>query len=68
MARCKLRGRASAFISKGLGLCLPCIRKEPEKALPIAREAHRKSRAAFGLPREPGAHHTRRTSFPVGWN
>jgi len=53
MGRCRLCGKSSQLISDGLGVCLDCIRGRPEEALEIAREAHAKSRASFGLPPEP---------------
>jgi pyruvate formate lyase activating enzyme len=53
MAECKLCKVSSPIISRELGVCLKCIRERPERALPIAREAHRKSRSAFKLPDEP---------------
>jgi len=53
MTRCNLCHRQSQYISKELGVCLRCIRENPEKALPIARQSHIKSRAAYGLPETP---------------
>ncbi len=53
MARCKICNVSSSFISAEMGVCLSCIRKHPEKALQLAMQAHRRSRAAFGLPEEP---------------
>lgn len=53
MARCTLCNSSSIYISEELGVCLKCIRERPEEAVPIAKEAHRRSRAAFGLPPEP---------------
>lgn len=53
MARCSLCGAASIYISKELGVCLQCIRQTPDNALARAMEAHRRSRAAFGLPEKP---------------
>jgi len=53
MAQCRLCNATNKSISKELGTCLKCIRERPEEALPIAMQAHRKSRAAFGLPAEP---------------
>ncbi|MBI5966856.1 MAG: radical SAM protein, partial [Deltaproteobacteria bacterium] len=52
MAQCKLCNAANRSISKELGVCLKCIRERPEEALPIALQAHKKSRATFGLPPE----------------
>ncbi len=36
-----------------LGVCLACIRRQPQAALAIARQAHRQSRLDFGLPPSP---------------
>jgi pyruvate formate lyase activating enzyme len=53
MAKCQLCGITSPDISKALGVCLNCIRQRPQKALEIAADAHRISRAEFGLPAVP---------------
>jgi pyruvate formate lyase activating enzyme len=53
MAQCRLCNATNRSISKELGMCLKCIRERPGEALPIAMQAHKKSRAAFGLPAEP---------------
>ena len=53
MAQCKLCHCSSPDISHELGVCLRCIRQQPAEAVTQAMEAHRKSRAAFGLPEEP---------------
>ena len=53
MAACRLCKKESKTISRELGVCLACIRGQPEDALTLAREAHRRSRQAFGLPEEP---------------
>ena len=53
MSQCKLCNTISKRISKELGVCLKCIREIPEKALSIAMETQRRSRAAFGLPETP---------------
>lgn len=53
MPICKLCHTKSLTISHELGVCLSCIRYQPEEALPIAMDAHRRSRRAFGLPEEP---------------
>lgn len=50
MAQCKVCNTTSSFISKELGVCLKCIREKPGNALPLAMEAHTRSRSAFGLP------------------
>jgi len=53
MGKCRVCGVEAASVSDSLGVCLRCIREKPEKALEIARSAHAKSRAVFGLPAEP---------------
>ena len=50
MVRCHLCNLSSTFISKELGVCSNCLKKRPEDALPLAMEAHRKSRSAYHLP------------------
>jgi pyruvate formate lyase activating enzyme len=53
MTLCKLCNARSSLISRELGVCLECIKGNPDEALNIAMRAHRRSRAAFGLPEEP---------------
>jgi len=53
VARCGVCGDDSTLISGEMGVCLACIRKRPGEALPITLRAHRRSRAAFGLPETP---------------
>ena len=53
MARCQLCGITSPEISKAFGVCLICIRRRPQYALEMAADAHRTSRAEFGLPPVP---------------
>ncbi len=53
MATCRLCNSSSQTISRELGVCLACIRNRPNDALGLAREAHNRSRRAFGLPEEP---------------
>jgi len=50
MAQCFICHQASPFISQGLNLCHNCIKNSWEEALPLIRDAHQKSRKAFGLP------------------
>jgi pyruvate formate lyase activating enzyme len=38
------------LISSALGVCVHCLRERPREALKVAEEAHRRSRAKFGLP------------------
>ena len=49
MGICKLCKKESEFISSFLSLCKNCILEDPEKALPLINEAHKKSRENFGL-------------------
>ncbi|MBW1993980.1 MAG: radical SAM protein [Deltaproteobacteria bacterium] len=53
MARCRICRTSSRFISETLGLCVTCIRGKPQEALPLAMEAHRKTRTEFALPEVP---------------
>jgi len=53
MGTCRICNATSDMIARELAVCLPCIRGNPESALPVAREAHVRSRAAFGLPERP---------------
>src|SRR4030066_162307 len=53
MGTCRICNATSAFIGRELGVCLPCIRENPRDALSVARDAHARSRAAFGLPERP---------------
>lgn len=53
MAQCQLCEVTSPDISKALGVCLSCIRRQPQKALEMAGNAHRHSRTEFGLPPVP---------------
>ncbi len=53
MGTCRLCNQESPAISRELGVCLACIRARPQEALPLAREAHLRSRRDFGLPEEP---------------
>jgi len=52
MGQCKLCKDTSSFNSQELGVCRDCIRGRPKEALPVALEAHRRSRAVFALPEE----------------
>ncbi len=53
MGTCRLCNESSSFISRELAVCLACIREDTESAATLAREAHARSRAAFGLPEVP---------------
>ena len=53
MQECRVCNTKSRSISKELGVCLACIRERPGDALPVALQAQKRSRAAFGLPGEP---------------
>lgn len=56
MARCELCHLSDRTISRELGVCLRCIREDPDQALPLAGEAHRRSRREFGLPEKVPKH------------
>ena len=51
--KCKLCGKESILISEIIGVCVDCLRNNPEEALKIALEGHRKSRGKFNLPPTP---------------
>jgi pyruvate formate lyase activating enzyme len=53
MAKCSVCGKSSELISKGLNLCLNCIREKSKEVSPYIEEAHAESRKAFGLPAKP---------------
>ena len=53
MGRCRICGKESAAISDYLGVCVGCIRKNPEEALRIAGKGHADARRLFGLPASP---------------
>jgi pyruvate formate lyase activating enzyme len=53
MSLCNICSASSKYISKELGVCLKCIREKPDYALPIAMQAHNKSRSIFKLPEIP---------------
>ncbi len=53
MAQCILCNDTSDLIPEVLGLCLNCIRTDPDKAWAIAEKAHSKTRVPFGLPGTP---------------
>jgi pyruvate formate lyase activating enzyme len=50
MPRCRLCNFSSNPVSKEIGVCANCLKAKPEEALPLALQAHRKSRAAYHLP------------------
>ncbi len=50
---CQLCGKKSKVISKVIGVCADCLRENPNEALRIAMEAHKRSRGKYGLPPEP---------------
>ena len=49
MGICKVCKKESELTSSFLGLCKNCILEKPEESLPIAMEAHKKSRERFNL-------------------
>ena len=50
MGRCSICEQKSKEIAAQIGVCRSCILNKPDQALPLALEAHRRSRASFGLP------------------
>lgn len=50
MARCELCRSSAQTVSVELGVCLRCIREDPQAARSVADQAHRRSRRAFGFP------------------
>jgi pyruvate formate lyase activating enzyme len=52
-SRCHLCGRRSPLIAEALGICLDCIRAQPQEAQNHALAVHAESRTSFGLPTEP---------------
>lgn len=52
MGTCHVCNLASPEVARDLAVCGRCLRERPEEALPVAMAAHRRSRAAFGLPEE----------------
>ena len=48
--RCGLCGAQSKLIASQLGVCLDCIRKQPEEALSVTSTAHARARRLFHLP------------------
>ncbi|TET19929.1 radical SAM protein [Candidatus Bathyarchaeota archaeon] len=56
MGRCQICGKQSNLISSRLGVCLQCIRENPEQALKITDKVHAESRETFGFPPKPPKH------------
>ncbi|MEM2925856.1 MAG: radical SAM protein [Candidatus Bathyarchaeia archaeon] len=55
---CLLCGEAKPKqVSSALGVCLDCLRRHPEEALPIVLKAHEKVRNPWGLPPKPPKTH-----------
>jgi len=50
---CILCGKKSKLISDTIKVCKDCLIEKPDEALPIAMEAHKKSKGKYGLPHEP---------------
>lgn len=50
---CALCGRKSREISSAIGVCLACLRTQPQASRNLVTQGHRKSRAEFHLPLEP---------------
>jgi len=52
-ATCRHCGKKSSLISRAVGLCLDCIRKDFSEVLPIIEQAHSTARRPFNLPASP---------------
>jgi len=50
---CSLCGKRSRLIAANLGLCVECIRNNPDASRPIIASSHARARTTFGLPGEP---------------
>ena len=50
MGRCRLCRASSPFISSRLGVCLDCIRRDPDLATMRTDRVHAESRVSLGLP------------------
>lgn len=50
---CILCGKRSKLISRTIKVCRDCLINRTKEALPIAMEAHKKSKEKYGLPHEP---------------
>ncbi len=53
LGRCQICCDQSSLISSQLGVCLQCVRDNPEETLKITDRVHAESREAFGLPPKP---------------
>ncbi len=56
MGDCGICQKRSSLTSSVLGLCLDCIRCQPEKAREMALRVHARIRRIWGLPGEPPRH------------
>ena len=50
---CQHCGKKSPLISKALGLCLDCIRRDFVRVFPLIEKAHSTARKPFELPEQP---------------
>ncbi len=50
---CTLCGASTPLISANLGVCLTCLRRQPDNALSRTMQVHRQARRAFSLPELP---------------
>jgi len=50
---CLICGRESKLISSSIGICVECLRADPDKSLPYIEERHSEVRRRFGLPPRP---------------
>ncbi|MEM2848881.1 MAG: radical SAM protein [Candidatus Bathyarchaeia archaeon] len=51
--KCKICGLESPLISSYLGVCVKCIREDPEESLKVVLDPHRKAREQYRLPPQP---------------
>ncbi|NQU15903.1 MAG: radical SAM protein [Desulfobacteraceae bacterium] len=56
MGTCRICQKKSSLISRELGLCLDCIRWQPEEACEIGLAVHARIRCEWGLPAEAPRH------------
>ncbi len=53
MGTCTVCKTSGSLVSKGIGVCLNCLRSDSKSALLFSQRAHAASRKPFGLPAKP---------------
>ena len=53
MGTCSLCGDTGITISNSINVCVSCLRRDPDRALEIAKHVHHSYRIRLGLPPEP---------------